>query len=55
MREDILRHMSNLTNAIEELLSVYENMTQGKKIEMDIRLEEKIKNIQQIVKWSTNE
>ena len=55
MREDILRHMSNLTNAIEELLSVYENMNQGKKIEMDIRLEEKIKNIQQIVKWSTNE
>jgi cell fate (sporulation/competence/biofilm development) regulator YmcA (YheA/YmcA/DUF963 family) len=55
MREDILKHMSNLTNAIEELLSVYDNMGQGKKIEMDIRLEEKIKNIQQIVKWSTNE
>jgi hypothetical protein len=55
MREDILKHMSNLTNAIEELLEVYESMTVGKKIEMDIRLEEKIKNIQQIVEWSKND
>jgi hypothetical protein len=47
--------MSNLTNAIEELLSVYEGMNEGKKIEMDIRLQEKIKNIQQIVKWSKND
>lgn len=55
MREDILKHMSNLTNAIEELLSTYEGMHEGKKIEMDIRLEEKIKNLQQIVKWSKND
>ena len=55
MREDILKHMSNLTNAIEELLAVYENMNEVKKIEMDIRLEEKIRNLQQIVKWSKND
>jgi hypothetical protein len=53
MREDILKHMSNLTNAIEELISTYEDVSQKNKI--DTRLEEKIKNIQQIVKWSTNE
>jgi len=53
MREDILKHMSNLTNAIEELISTYEDISEEKKI--DTRLEEKIKNIQQIVKWSTNE
>ena len=47
--------MSNLTNAIEELLAVYENMNSEKKIEMDIRLEEKIKNLQDIVKWSKND
>jgi hypothetical protein len=55
MREDILKHMSNLTNAIEELLSVYENMNEVKKIEMDIRLQDKINNLQQIVKWSKND
>jgi ElaB/YqjD/DUF883 family membrane-anchored ribosome-binding protein len=55
MREDILKHVSNLVNSVEELLSVYESMSQGKKIEMDIRLEEKIKNLQQIVKWSKND
>jgi hypothetical protein len=55
MREDILKHVSNLVNSVEELLDVYENMGQGKKIEMDIRLEEKIKNLQQIVKWSKND
>jgi archaellum component FlaC len=53
MREDILKHISNLTNAIEELISTYEDVSQKNKI--DTRLEEKIKNIQQIVKWSTNE
>ena len=53
MREDILKHMSNLTNAIEELISTYEDISEDKKI--DTRLEEKIKNIQQRVKWSTNE
>lgn len=55
MREDILKHMSNLTNAIEELLDVYERMNEGKKIEMDIRLEEKIKSLQNVVKWSKND
>lgn len=55
MREDILKHMSNLITSIEELLTVYENMNAGKKIEMDIRLEEKIKNLQNIVKWSKND
>lgn len=55
MREDILKHVSNLVNSVEELLDAYENMGQGKKIEMDIRLEEKIKNLQQIVKWSKND
>jgi hypothetical protein len=55
MREDILKHVSNLVNSVEELLDVYENMNEGKKIEMDIRIEEKIKNLQNIVKWSKNE
>jgi len=55
MRDDVIRHLSNMIGAIEELLAVYGNLTDEKKIEMDTRLEEKIKNLNNIIKWSSNE
>ena len=55
MRNDVLKHLGNLTDAVEELLDVYGHLTQEKKIEMDTRLEEKLKNLDNIIKWSKNE
>jgi hypothetical protein len=55
MRDDVVKHLSNMMGAIEELLAVYEGLGDGKKIEMDTRLEEKIKNLKNIIRWSSNE
>ena len=55
MREDILKHMSNLSNSIEELLATYDRLSDTKKQEMDIRLVRAIQNLRNIVQWSKNE
>ena len=55
MREDILRHMSNVITAVEELIDTYSKIGDNKKIEIDVRLEEKIKNLHDVVKWSKND
>jgi hypothetical protein len=55
MRDDVVKHLSNMMGAIEELLEVYGNLRDEKKIEMDVRLEEKLKNLNNIIKWSSNE
>jgi hypothetical protein len=54
MRDDITKHLANMLGAIEELLAVYNQMSESKRLEMDTRLEEKIKNLQNIIKWSKN-
>ena len=55
MRDEITKHLTNVLGAIEELLDRYSQLSDEKKIEMDTRLEEKIKNLQDIIKWSSNE
>lgn len=55
MRDDVLKHLTRLMGAIEELLVEYSKMTDERKIEMDTRIEEKIKNINNIVNWSKHE
>jgi len=55
MRDDVVKHLTNVMSAIEELLMVYSQLTDQKKIEMDARLEEKLKNLDNIIKWSKNE
>ncbi len=55
MRDDVVKHLTNVMSAIEELLVVYSQLTDEKKIEMDTRLEEKLKNLNNIIKWSKNE
>jgi hypothetical protein len=55
MRDDLVKHLTNVMSAIEELLMVYSQLTDQKKIEMDTRLEEKLKNLDNIIKWSKNE
>jgi hypothetical protein len=54
MRDDITKHLANMLGAIEELLVVYNQMSAPKRLEMDTRLEEKIKNLQNIIEWSKN-
>ena len=55
MRDDLIKHLTNVMGAIEELLVLYGSLTDEKKIEMDTRLEEKIKNLRNVVEWSKNE
>lgn len=54
MRDDITKHLNNMLGAIEELLAVYKKMPESKRLEMDTRLEEKLNNLQNIIKWSKN-
>ena len=54
MRDDITKHLTNMLGAIEELLAVYNQIPKSKKLKMDTRLEEKLNNLQNIIKWSKN-
>jgi hypothetical protein len=55
MREDILKHMSNLVNAIEDLVTEYERLNERNSGYLPDSLEQKILTLQDVVKWSKND
>jgi hypothetical protein len=55
MREDILKHMSNLVSAIEDLITEYERLNEKDSGYIPDSIEDKILTLQNVVKWSKND